>query len=659
MTTVTWVQDGNGNYEVSSPEHLKQLMNAGSLYTDAGSPPSSYWTTDYIQTADIDLLSDSTDIKPIGINGNTFSGDYDGGNYSISNWSYVDPNFATTDSCQPCVGFFGYANGGAVLKNIRLTGIFSLHGFNEFCGFFTGRNSGAEISNIICDFDVGTNLTRGVNTSATALYVGSFGGYSQGASITGVDVKGTIAFDVNGLGNITLGGLFGVTRFQTVSLITISATVSGLSGTTCAGLIAWMRDSTISNCINAMTGDIATSRGTAGGIIAAESAPNSITNIVNAMTGNITTSSGTAGGIIAQGQTTTTYDSLFNYMTGDISGTNSGGIFGGAASPSTVTNSINAMNGNVENSVRGTGTVSGSVTVDTNFGLTFTSNDNGTSTPLAGFLTIASFPDLPYFLLSGSDTVGNTYDYDFIFANIGGNNTYSTTHLIISGGVGTFQDGVVPIPPLVVTPRVSSVLATVTPVTGAIAYRLTSQDTGSLNENVVKNNFTDLVQRISSLSPSTEYTFRLYSTTGSGFVLEYTETVTTLENSASNYDTSVYGTNGKFDLTVLDDSSFALLGEVMNEVFTTGEELEINIGPRKSKVAFVKRGEAVSTDDSILVPFSTSGGSGQEITMNLSDASTVSVAYDEVNGALTIGTETLEVGDSTVVDGKKLTVKEL
>jgi len=35
MTTVNWVQDGNGNYEVSSPEHLKQLMNEGSLYTDA------------------------------------------------------------------------------------------------------------------------------------------------------------------------------------------------------------------------------------------------------------------------------------------------------------------------------------------------------------------------------------------------------------------------------------------------------------------------------------------------------------------------------------------------------------------------------------------------------------------------------------------------
>lgn len=38
-TTVTWVQNGNGEYEISSREHLLQLMNVGNLYTDAGTPP--------------------------------------------------------------------------------------------------------------------------------------------------------------------------------------------------------------------------------------------------------------------------------------------------------------------------------------------------------------------------------------------------------------------------------------------------------------------------------------------------------------------------------------------------------------------------------------------------------------------------------------------
>jgi len=67
-TTVTWTQDVNGNFEVSSAEHLKQIMHRGALYTDAGSPPSGYWNsgTSYVQTADIDLLSDQTD-RPVSI----------------------------------------------------------------------------------------------------------------------------------------------------------------------------------------------------------------------------------------------------------------------------------------------------------------------------------------------------------------------------------------------------------------------------------------------------------------------------------------------------------------------------------------------------------------------------------------------------------------
>jgi len=75
-TIVTWVQDGSGNYQVSSPEHLKQIMHQGALYTDAGAFPTDYFATgtNYIQTADIDLLGDSTDIVPIGSSPIFFNG---------------------------------------------------------------------------------------------------------------------------------------------------------------------------------------------------------------------------------------------------------------------------------------------------------------------------------------------------------------------------------------------------------------------------------------------------------------------------------------------------------------------------------------------------------------------------------------------------------
>lgn len=151
----------------------------------------------------------------------------------------------------------------------------------------------------------------------------------------------------------------------------------------------------------------------------------------------------------------------------------------------------------------------------------------------------------------------------------------------------------------------------------------------------------------------------MYADTGSGYQLEDTETVTTLANTAANCDTSVYGSNGGFNLSVLDSSSFTLLDEVINDLFTTGDKPEINLGTTTSDVGFVKVGESVSTDDSILVPFSSSAGSGQAITMNLSDTTTVAVAYDDVNNSLDIGGSTVQVGESIVIDGKKLTVKDV
>lgn len=56
LTTVDWVQDSEGRYEISSKEHLIQVMNQGSVYTNSGSEPTNYWSSGYIQTANIDLV---------------------------------------------------------------------------------------------------------------------------------------------------------------------------------------------------------------------------------------------------------------------------------------------------------------------------------------------------------------------------------------------------------------------------------------------------------------------------------------------------------------------------------------------------------------------------------------------------------------------------
>ena len=210
---------------------------------------------------------------------------------------------------------------------------------------------------------------------------------------------------------------------------------------------------------------------------------------------------------------------------------------------------------------------------------------------------------------------------------------------------------------LLPTAGVTSISATVVEVTGASTYQINVTESPSGTTRVAHTGISTGDFIIGGLNPETTYVLQLYADTGSGYSLEDTETVTTLANSASNYDITVYGDNGEFDLSTLDNSSFALLDEVINDLFTTGDNLEIKLGPKTSDVAFVKVGEAISTEKSILVPFNSSSGSGQVITMTLSDTSNVSVSYNEVNNSITIDGSTLELGDSIIIDGKKMTVK--
>ena len=220
------------------------------------------------------------------------------------------------------------------------------------------------------------------------------------------------------------------------------------------------------------------------------------------------------------------------------------------------------------------------------------------------------------------------------------------------------QEFVITLPPefLLPTAGVTSISATVVEVTGAVTYQINVTESLSGTTRVAHTGISTGDFVINSLTPETTYVLQLYANKGSGYVLEDTETVTTLENSAANYDITVYGSNGEFDLSVLDNSSFSLLDEVINDLFTTGDNLEIKLGPNTSDVSFVKVGEVISTEKSILVPFNSSSGSGQVITMTLSDTSNVSVSYNEVNNSITVDGSTLEVGDSIILDGKKMTV---
>ena len=226
-----------------------------------------------------------------------------------------------------------------------------------------------------------------------------------------------------------------------------------------------------------------------------------------------------------------------------------------------------------------------------------------------------------------------------------------------------FSQGPNPPPPLEATPRVSTVTSIITPVTGAIAYRLTSQETGSPQENIVANNVTDLEQIVRQLRPETEYTIRLYSTEdGVVYTLADESVVTTLPNVAGNYDKNDYLiTSGRFDISTLDSESTDLLSEVINDVFDTGDDIDVKVSGRTKKSKFVNRGGTVDVTgaEAVVAPFSTDGGSGQSISMTLSDSTSVSVAYNETTEDLAIGSDTYNIGDSLVLDGKKITIVDI
>lgn len=208
-------------------------------------------------------------------------------------------------------------------------------------------------------------------------------------------------------------------------------------------------------------------------------------------------------------------------------------------------------------------------------------------------------------------------------------------------------------------PRATNILINIEEVVGATGYRLTTQKTGSNIENIFMTNFTDLIQNIENLIPSTEYTVRLYSTTNSIFELIGEENITTLENSSSNYNKNDYlNTSGRFDFTSFDKSSLGLISEFMNDIFTTGENIDINLSGKTKISKFVNRGGTVDItgSEALVAPFTTTGGSGQSVSLTLSNSSTVGVNYDETTEEITIDSEVYNTGDSFILDGKKVTI---
>lgn len=437
MTTVTWVQDVNGNYEVSSPEHLIQIMTNGQQYTNAGDVPPSYWfnTGVFLQTVDIDLAGYQEYITPIGGTG-TYQGSYDGGGYSVANWQFDSGTTRLT-----YFGMFSRIGNNGTVKHLRLTGVWKSTGDALFKGFLVGAVNGVNtvIDDIVTDFSPGTSFYGDVTST-----LGVICGLMEYGTISGCIIRGSITF--SGRAD-SLGGICGALDRQ--GSVTYCANYGnygagwGFGNTNTnafsGGIVGrcYYGFKNMNNLVNGMTGDLY--GGYVGGIIGiyrfASAVPVKADTWLNCMVGSIVSDRTNAylGGVFGDIQENSgkiaNLSNVVNIMSGNIqSGTATGGLVGRAhnngSATFTISNSFVGMSGDVEHNVVDVLTkptqATVAVNVDTSFGMTFTTDTYSTTDALTGYLTDSVFTICPYLDMNGTSEFGTPVEFDVTFSNLSG-----------------------------------------------------------------------------------------------------------------------------------------------------------------------------------------------------------------------------------------------
>lgn len=218
-----------------------------------------------------------------------------------------------------------------------------------------------------------------------------------------------------------------------------------------------------------------------------------------------------------------------------------------------------------------------------------------------------------------------------------------------------------PIPPITVEPRSINIPVVIAEVPGAIGYKVAYVGPDGV-EVTSTSGGTDLDQNITGLVSNTKYTIKLYADTGSGYVLTEELTATTLSNVAANYDVADLVKDGVIDLSSLPDATISNIAEVMNDLFNTGDVVNVSVQSNaRVNTSFIKLGEVLSIEElrGILLPFEQTSGTGQKVIVRLSDGSTdVDVYYDDIYNTITVNGITYSPGDSFILDGQKVTVVE-
>ena len=683
--SLLWVVDGNSRHEVSSKDHLLQIMNSGTLFTDTGSSPVDYLSSSYIQTADIDL--DGETVIPIGTEASPFAGTYDGGNFKIANWSFTG---TLNDS-----GLFGYCS-VVTLCNMVLSGVWQIDtsASTAKCAFLAARIIATSLTvrsfiyNISTEFETGTSYASG---KAANFGNGVLIADTRYCTAQGITLGGTIS-TCTSAGN--LGGVLGYFLQGTLFMIRNIATFeNNLVGETCGGVASHARFSTSTYLMNAMIGDIVGSKNS-GGVVANFEAANTdfVDVVVNAMTGNVT---GAGSSVCYQTISTGSFTRFMSYMKGDVQN----GIK--SRQGTAITNSIVAINGTVTNV--GIASRSDGISSDASFGMTVTGTDyTNASNVLSGYTYNPEFGDLPYIPFIGTDIGGTKHNWEFVFPNAPGKAAYSafsditiSTGSTISAPIGVqfdlresntteyvsyFKQATSEVyvdDSLTVVNSSASIVYDSTgtnqkfpptlgmnlycvmadfswpPVAGASWYTLKYEKDGGDEVELVSLS-TDLKATLFSVAPGASYEAYLYSNLDISTPVLSASGVAPAVNTAS---VQVLLQRVGNDLTILPSDSLLLIGSDLEGALSTGDQ----VNTRQGNASFVANAGtiAITRPETFLTSFSEDAGSGQSITVTLPDSSQSVISYNETNDTLTIDSTEFDVGSYFVIGNLKVSVYNL
>lgn len=196
---------------------------------------------------------------------------------------------------------------------------------------------------------------------------------------------------------------------------------------------------------------------------------------------------------------------------------------------------------------------------------------------------------------------------------------------------------------------------------GSTSYRLTIDD-GSTETTV--DTTTTLESIVYNLTPEVSYTIRLYSSTDDvSYTLEHEKTISTLANTPENLNIEIFDIDGVFDISILNEDTTAIVEKHIKDVLVTGDTLVLNsndFGNRNIRIISVGDTSNIANDTSILIPFNENEGSSQSVTLELlSDTSNVVVTYDDLTNTIQVDGVTRSIGDTFILDGKKVYLYDL